>query len=58
MIIDITQTTKIGRVYRAGSEPLKVEKVTLKLFARVPIVLPFQCAFFFFFIFKVLLKYG
>ena len=28
MIIDITQTTKIGRVYRAGSEPLKVEKVT------------------------------
>ena len=26
MIIDITQTTKIGRVYRAGSEPLKVEK--------------------------------
>ena len=28
MIIDITQTTKIGRVYRAGSEPLKVENVT------------------------------
>ncbi|NFR85925.1 MULTISPECIES: cyclase family protein [unclassified Clostridium] len=28
MIIDITQTTKIGRVYRAGSEPLKVQKVT------------------------------
>ena len=28
MIIDITQTTKIGRVYRVGSEPLKVEKVT------------------------------
>ena len=27
MIIDITQTTKIGRVYRDGSEPLKVEKV-------------------------------
>ncbi|GAA0126428.1 cyclase family protein [Clostridium sp. CTA-19] len=27
MIIDITQTTKIGRVYRAGSEPLKVEKI-------------------------------
>lgn len=27
MIVDITQTTKIGRVYRAGSEPLKVEKV-------------------------------
>lgn len=28
MIIDITQTTRIGRVYRAGSEPLKVQKVT------------------------------
>lgn len=27
MLIDITQTTKIGRVYRKGSEPLKVEKV-------------------------------
>lgn len=27
MIIDITQTTRIGRVYRTGSEPLKVEKV-------------------------------
>lgn len=27
MIIDITQTTKIGRVYRVGSEPLKVEEV-------------------------------
>ena len=27
MIIDITQTTKIGRVYRAGSEPLKVKEV-------------------------------
>lgn len=27
MIVDITQTTKIGRVYRAGSEPLKIEKV-------------------------------
>lgn len=27
MIIDITQTTKIGRVYRKGSEPLKVETV-------------------------------
>ena len=28
MIIDIRQTTKIGRVYRAGSEQLKLEKVT------------------------------
>lgn len=28
MIVDITQTTKIGRVYRFGSEPLKVEEVT------------------------------
>lgn len=27
MLIDITQTTRIGRVYRKGSEPLKVEKV-------------------------------
>jgi kynurenine formamidase len=27
MIVDITQTTKIGRVYRDGSEPLKVETV-------------------------------
>lgn len=27
MIIDITQTTKKGRVYRIGSEPLKVENV-------------------------------
>ena len=27
MIIDITKTTRIGRVYRTGSEPLKVEKV-------------------------------
>lgn len=27
MLIDITQTTKLGRVYRAGSEPLKVEAV-------------------------------
>ncbi|WP_052356817.1 cyclase family protein [[Clostridium] dakarense] len=27
MIIDITQTTKIGRVYRKGSEPLQVETV-------------------------------
>lgn len=27
MIIDITQATKIGRVYREGSEPLKVEEV-------------------------------
>lgn len=27
MIVDITQETKIGRVYRAGSEPLKVEEV-------------------------------
>ncbi len=30
MIVDITQTTKIGRVYRDGSEPLKVEKVKRK----------------------------
>lgn len=27
MIIDITQVTKIGRVYRTGSPPLKVEKI-------------------------------
>lgn len=27
MIIDLTQTTRIGRVYRVGSEPLKVEQV-------------------------------
>lgn len=27
MIVDITQTTKIGRVYRDGSEPLRVETV-------------------------------
>ena len=27
MIIDITQTTRMGRVYRAGSEPLKVKEV-------------------------------
>lgn len=27
MIIDITQTTLLGKVYRYGSEPLKVEKV-------------------------------
>lgn len=27
MIVDITQITRIGRVYRDGSEPLKVEKV-------------------------------
>lgn len=27
MIVDITQETKIGRVYRAGSHPLKVEEV-------------------------------
>ena len=27
MIIDITQRTKIGRVYRGSSEPLKVETV-------------------------------
>ena len=27
MIIDITRTTKIGKVYRVGSAPLKVEKV-------------------------------
>lgn len=27
MIVDITQTTRVGRVYRAGSEPLKVEAV-------------------------------
>ncbi|WFD09632.1 cyclase family protein [Tepidibacter hydrothermalis] len=27
MIVDITQVTKINRVYRAGSPPLKVEKV-------------------------------
>ena len=28
MIIDITQTTKIGKVYRAGSKPLEVNNVT------------------------------
>lgn len=27
MLIDITQVTKIGRVYRKGSPPLKVEKI-------------------------------
>lgn len=27
MIVDLTQTTKIGRIYRVGSEPLKVEEV-------------------------------
>lgn len=27
MLIDITQTTQIGRVYRAGSKPLEVESV-------------------------------
>lgn len=27
MLVDITQTTRIGRVYRGGSEPLKVEEV-------------------------------
>ena len=28
MIVDITQTTRIGRVYRAGSKPLDVQQVT------------------------------
>ena len=28
MIVDITQVTKIGKEYRDGSEPLKVENVT------------------------------
>ena len=27
MIVDITQTTQIGKVYRAGSKPLEVERV-------------------------------
>lgn len=31
MLIDITQTTKIGKVYRPGSSPLKVEKVSRSL---------------------------
>ena len=31
MLIDITQTTKIGKVYRPGSHPLKVEKVIRSL---------------------------
>ena len=31
MLIDITQTTKIGKVYRPGSNPLKVEKVIRSL---------------------------
>jgi len=31
MIIDITQTIKIGKVYRQGSEPLKVERVVRSL---------------------------
>ncbi len=27
MIVDITQTTQIGKVYRVGSKPLEVEHV-------------------------------